>query len=110
MALAQRAFRRRLRSPGGIWMENQQAKASVIVTLFNKVRFIEQTLRSAIEARCEGKEIVVVDDGSTDGSTEIAHKMAEQHKEIRVIRNPKKGSTEAMNYGVEQSRSAHIFV
>ncbi len=85
-------------------------EASIVVTLYNKAPFIKQTLKSALLTRCARKEIVVVEDGSADGSDVIAAEMASRHREIRLLRNPGKGATSAMNFGIEQAKGNHIYV
>lgn len=48
---------------------------SVIIPLYNKVDHIEDTLRSVLAQTYKDYEIVVVDDGSIDGSTELVENL-----------------------------------
>jgi cellulose synthase/poly-beta-1,6-N-acetylglucosamine synthase-like glycosyltransferase len=59
---------------------------SVIVPAFNEEKWIKQTLESLLEVDYENKEIVVVDDGSTDSTYYIASMMGKNHQDIRVFR------------------------
>ena len=85
-------------------------QASIIVSLYNKAPYIKQTLQSALSMQGAATEIVVVEDGSTDGSDLIARELAAQHGEIRLLENPSKGAVSAMNYGIEQARAPYVFV
>jgi len=82
---------------------------SILVPLYNEEEFIGPLLQRVLEAPLpEGmdREIVVVDDGSTDGSAEIAEEIARAHPEvIRVIRRPRnQGKGAAIRDAVEQAR------
>src|SRR6266850_4823914 len=82
---------------------------SILVPLYNEEEFIGPLLQRVLAARLpEGmdREIVVVDDGSTDGSAEIAEEIARAHPEvIRVIRRPRnQGKGAAIRDAVEQAR------
>jgi len=85
-------------------------RISVIITLFNKAEFIERTIESVARPGWAAKEIIVVDDGSSDGSDQIALRMAEKHPEVRVLRNPSKGSVSALNFGISQAKGDYIFI
>lgn len=59
-------------------------KISFIVTCFNKELFIEECLNSISEQSYENKEIIVVDDKSSDKSVEVVEKFASENPEIKV--------------------------
>ena len=54
------------------------SRISVIIPLYNKVREIERTLRSVLRQSVLPLEVIVVDDGSTDGSAEVVESLASQ--------------------------------
>ena len=63
---------------------------AVLVPLYNEEEFITPLLDRVLEAPLPdgtGREIVVVVDGSTDGSAEIVAEVTAQHPEIRLIRH-----------------------
>jgi glycosyltransferase involved in cell wall biosynthesis len=69
-------------------------KLSVVIPVFNEARTID-TLVSRVQAVPIDKEIVMVDDGSTDGTRELLARIAERHSNVRVIlheRNRGKGA------------------
>ena len=45
---------------------------SIIIPVYNSEKYVAETIRSAIAQTWENKEIIIVDDGSTDGSFKIA--------------------------------------
>src|SRR4051812_36942386 len=75
---------------------------SVIVPLFNKEKFINATLRSALSQTYRACEVIVVDDGSSDGS---AHRVQTfVGDQVRLIRQENAGPGAARNRGVETAR------
>lgn len=79
------------------------ADISVIIPLYNKEREIERTLRSALAQTLPAREIIVVDDGSTDRSAEIVARIASQAPSVRLIRQPNAGVCAARNRAVAAS-------
>jgi len=70
---------------------------AVVVALFNGADWIRSTLDSVISQTHSPSELIVVDDGSTDGSPGI---VAEEYPEARLVENSGNGPCEARNYGV----------
>jgi glycosyltransferase involved in cell wall biosynthesis len=76
-------------------------KLSVVIPVFNEARTIE-TLVSRVQAVPVDKEIVMVDDGSTDGTRDLLARIAERHSNVRVIlheRNRGKGAALRTGFG-----------
>ena len=91
---------------------NNQALISIIIPAFNEKGSIGTTLLSCIHSDYANKEIIIVDDGSTDGTGTIAKKLADNYpaQRINVLRNRRNlGKTEALNLGLEQA-SGEIIV
>jgi len=76
---------------------------SVIVPCYNGAAFLEETLRSALAQSYAEVEVVVVDDGSTDNSPEIARRFP-----VRYIRQPNRGLCEARNAGIRESKGDYL--
>lgn len=75
---------------------------SVIVPLYNKAPHIEATLRSVLANGAPVGEVIVIDDGSTDGSGEIVESIADPR--IKLVRQANGGVSRARNRGIDLAR------
>lgn len=82
--------------------------ASVLVDTYNHEKFIEEAITSVLEQDfpASDREVIVVDDGSTDRTLEILRKFQTQ---IRIISKPNGGQASAFNVGIPECRG-EIFV
>jgi len=81
------------------------ALVSVVVPNYNKGQFIGETIRSVLSQRFTDFEAIIVDDGSTDNSVEIAQSWAAKDDRVKVFvrdRLPKGGNT-CRNIGIQKS-------
>lgn len=74
---------------------------SVLIPAYNSGRYIHDTLRSVLEQTFQDFEVIVVDDGSTDGTYEVLLDYARRDPRIRVVRNDHGGISRALNRGLE---------
>ena len=74
---------------------------SVIVPVFNAENYLDQCLESIVAQSYRHLEILVVDDGSTDGSGKICDRWAERDERIRVIHQPNGGHSAARNAALD---------
>jgi len=79
---------------------------SVIIPAYNAERWIDQTIRSVTTQTWKDVEIIVVDDGSTDRTAEIAS--GSDAERVRVIRQSNSGSGAARNRGLSEARGEFI--
>jgi glycosyltransferase involved in cell wall biosynthesis len=79
------------------------SSVSIIIPAWNAQRFIEQTLASVVRQRYPHWELVVVNDGSTDGTADIVRTYVERDKRIRLVTQQKLGRSVARNRGFAES-------
>src|ERR1700720_1394298 len=75
---------------------------SVVIPLYNKVSYICRAVESVLSQTFQNLEIVVVDDGSTDGGGKLLERMA--YPKCRIFYQPNGGESAARNKGVEIAR------
>lgn len=80
---------------------------SVVMPVYNEAAFVDAAIQSVLRQTVSDLELVIVDNGSTDGSPEILRRISDSR--VRVFRNPRNlGSAAAGNQGVRESRAALI--
>lgn len=79
---------------------------SVVIPLYNKAGYLGRALDSACAQRHPPGEILVVNDGSTDGGPELARQRKDPR--LRVIDQPRQGVSAARNAGVAAATGTHI--
>ena len=77
----------------------QMPKVSIIVPVYNVERYLRQCLDSLVNQTYQNIEIICVDDGSTDASSEILTEYALKNSKVRVIRQENSGLSVARNVG-----------
>lgn len=82
--------------------------ASIVITVFNQKPFIEQAIKSALEQTYANLQIIVVDDGSTDGSDELIEKKFGSN--ITFIRQENQGPSSSLNTGIKQADGNFIAI
>lgn len=76
---------------------------SAIIPLYNGGKFIEESLRSVLAQTVLPKEIIVVDDGSSDNGPDLVRAMIANYPLIRLLSKPNGGQSSARNFGVQHS-------
>ncbi len=74
---------------------------SVIIPVYNVKPFLEEAVESVIGQTYRDLEIIIVDDGSTDGSADICDKYVQIDSRIKVIHQTNKGLSAARNTGLD---------
>jgi len=81
---------------------------SIITPAYNAERFIAETLASARTQTYGNLEIIVVDDGSTDGTQSVVEGIAAVDRRVQLLRQPNRGVAAARNLGIERARGEFI--
>ena len=74
---------------------------SVVIPVFNGERFLREAVQSVLDQKYSPLEIIIVDDGSTDGTAAVASNMPEP---VRYLRQSNQGPAAARNRGIEQAQ------
>lgn len=81
---------------------------SIVIPVYNVFPFLDECMESILSQSREGVEIILVDDGSTDGSGEACESYSSETMAIRVLHKPNGGLASARNAGLEIARGAYI--
>ena len=79
---------------------------SILIPAYNAEKWIAESLQSAIAQTWPRKETIVVDDGSTDRTAEVARRFAS--KEVKVVSTANRGLSAAVNYGFSLCQGNYI--
>lgn len=90
--------------------KNDRAEAlySVIIPVYNVAPFIEECIHSVRTQSLRDFEIILVDDGSVDGSGQICDKLATEDVRIRVVHQKNRGVSAARNVGIDLAKGEYL--
>ncbi len=88
-------------------MRNDTADISVLIPTYNCGQFINHAIESAMNQTLSPREILVIDDGSTDNTPEVV-KPYTRDKRLRYVRKKNAGQAHTRKYGVELSKCSYI--
>ncbi len=83
-------------------------RVSVVVAAYNAARYVGATIRSVLAQTFQDFDVVVVDDGSTDGTAEVVAAISDPR--IRLLRQANAGPAAARNCGIFQSTGAYVAI
>ena len=81
---------------------------TVIVPVYNGEKYIEETAESILASDYRQIELILLDDGSTDGSGQICELLAGKDARVRYVRQENRGIVAARNRGIELAKGAYI--
>lgn len=83
---------------------------TIVIPTFNKVSYIRQTVISVLKQNYGAIEILLVDNGSTDGTLEVIASLQNEFTSIRLIQTLKNdGPSGARNEGLRQAKGKYVF-
>lgn len=83
-------------------------KYSFIIPVYNCKSYLPACVESILAAGAEEFEILLVDDGSTDGSGALCDRLAVEHSPVRVLHKPNGGVSSARNAGIAAARGDYV--
>ena len=84
-------------------------KVTIIVPFYNVEEYIERSIKSLVTQSLEEIEIILVNDGSKDGSEEIAKKYVAMYPEkIKYLEKENGGLSDARNYAIPYATGEYI--
>ena len=89
-------------------MPHSTPSISIIVPVFNVETYIEQCLTSLVNQHLKEVEIIIIIDGSTDSSENIAKIFAENHTNITIVNTPNRGLGAARNEGIKYAKGEYL--
>lgn len=89
-------------------MNGIKSQISVIVPVYNVEQFLPKCLDSIIGQTYPNLQIILVDDGSTDGCGEICDEYARKDNRIKVIHQENSGTVKARNSGISLATGDYL--
>lgn len=86
---------------------NNYPRVSVILPSYNHAEYVEQAILSVISQSYPNVELIVIDDGSNDGSAELIFKLQQIHK-FKFIAQENKGVYETISHALDMSTGKYI--
>jgi len=103
----------------GAWLENETDEvpqpaekppvlASIVIPVLNRVKYIGNAIKKVQEGTFPDFEIVVVDNGSTDGTYELVEKITQEDNRIRLYKGTGGTIASALNHAIRESKGKYI--
>lgn len=86
----------------------QQPLFSIIIPVYNATKTLRAAVDSILKQSVQDLELLLVDDGSRDGSSELCRELAEQDARVRTIFQKNGGICSARNSGLAQARGQYV--
>lgn len=82
---------------------------SIIVPIYNAEKYLDDCVQSVLEQTYVNFELILIDDGSTDGSRKLCEKWCEKDERVRCIDQKHQGVSAARNTGIEEAVGKYLF-
>ena len=81
---------------------------SVILPVYNRADFVDEAVRSILKQAFEDFEFIIIDDGSTDGSSAVLQKLARKDTRIRLVHKENSGLIASLNRGLDMAEGQYV--
>jgi FkbM family methyltransferase len=93
----------------GRFGEADGMKISVVIPCYNAAKFLPDAVESVLKQQIDRTEILIVDDASTDETLAVAHRLAREQPNIRVLRQAENGGpAKARNVGLREATGQYV--
>ena len=82
---------------------------SIVIPCYNVKEYLEDAVESVVRQTYSNIEIILVNDGSSDGTSELCDVYARKYKNICVIHKENGGLSSARNAGMQEARGEFIY-
>jgi glycosyltransferase involved in cell wall biosynthesis len=89
-------------------MRKNAPKVSIIVPIYNVEKYLRQCLDSIVGQTLADLEIILINDGSKDGSPDIMREYAARDRRVKIIDKPNEGYGRTMNRGIDAARGEYV--
>lgn len=89
-------------------MAGRAPRVAVVMPTFNCEAYIGAAIASILAQTLQDFELIIVDNGSKDGTVQVARSYEEVDRRVRVLVHPHGGVSGALNFGIAQSNSEYI--
>src|ERR1700744_3507890 len=79
---------------------------SIIIPVYNSEKYLSDAIQSAINQTWSDTEIIIIDDGSTDNSLQVAQQFISE--KVKIFHQENKGASVARNYGLTKAKGDYI--
>ena len=87
---------------------NPEPLVSVILPVFNGQPFVAAAVISIVKQTYRNIELIIIDDGSTDGSSDVLHNFADADPRVRLVTHENRGLVASLNEGLELAKGKYI--
>jgi glycosyltransferase involved in cell wall biosynthesis len=86
----------------------ESGKVSVVIPCYNQARYLGEAIQSVLSQGYTHFEVIVVDDGSRDGTEGVASGYAGEDPRVRLVKQENRGLAAARNRGLEEARGEYV--
>ena len=90
-------------------MKDNEFAISVIIPFYNVKKYFQECLNSLSRQTFQNFEVILIDDGSTDTSIEIAENFSLTHKNVTIIKQDNQGQGKARNQGLKIAKGKYVY-
>ena len=83
-------------------------KVSIVLPVYNAVNYIRTTINSVLSQTYNNFELIIIDDGATDGTSEICEEYSKQFSNIIYVKQKNEGTCAARNRGIKMATGDYI--